>query len=379
LLGHRTEEVTLVKEWLKRLQRKPWVAHLLRAVERFNNRLGSQFGAAITYFSILALVPILLFGFAVLGFVLTVLRPDLINEIVNVFSEALGNLDQATRQKLIDQVSDALSNWRGVGIVALLAAIYSGAGWMGNLRNAVRAQWRPDFDLQEDQGNYLKKTVVNLVTLLGLIVLIAVTFALASISTSLADDVVNFVGLNEVSWLSPLLRIVPIIFSIGAGWLLFMYLFTVLPESREPWPVVRRGALMGAIGLGVLQYSTGLLFSLFARNRAASIFGPVIVLMLFFNIFAQLILFIAAWIATANQEAVPTPEEKVRFPLTAEQSGAAETGASTSDGSVMIPQPVAARSVQVGLGAGYVTGTATGVGLGAALAWLLSKAVRGRR
>ena len=45
----------------------------------------------------------------------------------------------------------------------------------------------------------------------------------------------------------------------------------------------------------------------------------------------------------------------------------------------MVPQPVAARSVQLGLGAGYLTGTATGVGLGAALAWLLSKATRGRR
>jgi membrane protein len=178
------------------------------------------------------------------------------------------------------------------------------------------------------------------------------------------------------------LRIVPIIFSVGAGWMLFMYLFTVLPEEREPWPVVRRGALIGAIGLGVLQYSTGLLFNLFSNNRAASIFGPVIVLMLFFNIFAQLILFVAAWIATANQEAVPAPEEKVRFPLTpAEEQPAEGVGVGTGDGSkpVMVPQPVAARSVQVGLGAGYVTGAATGVGLGAGLAWLLSKAVRGRR
>ena len=72
-----------MKEWVERLKNKPWVAHLLRAVERFNNRLGSQFGAAITYFSILALVPILLFAFAVLGFVLTVLRPDLIDDVVD--------------------------------------------------------------------------------------------------------------------------------------------------------------------------------------------------------------------------------------------------------------------------------------------------------
>jgi membrane protein len=364
-----------VKDWLERVKNKPWVAHLLRAVVRFIHRLGTQFGAAITYFSVLALVPILLFAFAVLGFVLTVLRPDLIGTIVNTFSESLGTLDRATREQLVAEATRTLSNWRGVGITALLVAIYTGAGWMGNLKNAVRAQWRPDFDLAEEQGNIVKKTLVNLVLLLGLIVLIAVTFALASVSTALADEIVGWLGLTEIGWLNPLLRIVPIFFSIGAGWVLFMYLYTVLPEDRAPGPVVRRGALMGAIGLAVLQYSTGLLFSLFANNRAAAIFGPVIVLMLFFNLFAQLILFVAAWIATATQEAVPTPEEKVRFPLTAEERGEELT----DQGPVMVPQPVAARSVQVGLGAGYVTGAATGVGLGAALAWLVSKVVRGRR
>ena len=361
-----------MKEWLARFKEKPWVAHMLRAVARFNNRLGTQFGAAITYFSVLALVPILLFAFAVLGFVLTVLRPDLIDNIVSAFSDALGTLDATTRKQLVDESTRTLSNWRAVGIAALLAAIYSGAGWMGNLKNALRAQWRPDFDLQEAQGNIVKKTVINLVTLLGLIVLIAVTFALASLSTALADDVLAWLGLTEIGWLGPLLRIVPILFSIGAGWVLFMYLFTVLPEDRQPWPVVRRGALMGAIGLGILQYSTGLLFNLFSENRAAAIFGPVIVLMLFFNIFASLILFVAAWIATATQDAVPVPEEKVRFALEPEEAHVKENEPD------LIPQDVAARTVRVGMGAGYVTGAATGVGIGAALAWVVAK-IAGRR
>jgi membrane protein len=362
-----TKEVA-VPDWLNRLKERPWVAHLLRAVERFTSRLGSQFGAAVTYFSILALVPILLFAFAIAGFLLTVARPELLPQVVNALSGALGGLDAATRQSLVDLAAETLSNWRGVGLVALASAIYSGAGWMGNLKNAVRAQWRRDFDLQEPQGNVVVKIVVNLITLLGLIVLIVITFGLAAVSTALTDTVLGLLGLTEVAWLRPVLQFAPILFSIGAGWLLFMYLYTVLPEDRPQWSVVRRGALMGAIGLGLLQYLTSFLFSIFGNNPAAAIFGPVIALMLFFNIFAQLILFVAAWIATADQPAVPQAEERIRFAVTPEQPDPAE-----QQEPVMIPEKVAVRSVRVGLGAGYVTGAATGVGLGAVIAFLAAR------
>lgn len=366
-------------DWLARMKKKPWVAHLLRALVRFGNRLGAQFAAAITYFSVLALVPILLFAFAVAGFLLTVLFPEMINTVVDQVAGALGSLDDATKQKIVDVVANALSNWKGVGLVALLSAIYSGAGWMGNLKNAVRAQWREDFDLQETQGNIVKKILVNLATLLGLLVMIAITFGLASISTALSGTILDLLGLSDIGWLGPVFTFVPIVFSVGAGWVLFMYLYTVLPEDREPWPVVRRGALMGAVGLGVLQYATGFLFRAFAHNAAAAIFGPVIVLMLFFNVFAKLILFVAAWIATAHHDAVPEPEEKVRFAVAPDPGTTLETGDDVARDPEMVPQHVAARSVQVGLGAGYVTGAATGVGLGAALAWVFSRAVRGRR
>src|SRR4029079_4427173 len=140
----------------------------------------------------------------------------------------------------------------------------------------------------------------NLVLLLGLLVGMAVMFGLSSLSTSLANTVVGWLGLRDQPWIAPLLRVTSIVVSIGAGWLIFMYLYTVLPETREPWSIVRRGALLGAIGLAGLQYVASFLISAFRGNSAAVIFGPVIVLMLFFNVFAQLVLFIAAWIATAQ-------------------------------------------------------------------------------
>lgn len=299
------EQGAELKERATKITQRPAIAHLLRANKRFGERLGNQFGAAITYFSVLAIVPIIMFAFSVLGFVLVVASPQLMDETLGKINEALSGLDEGTRKSIGDVIKNALQNFAAIGIVGLLSAMYSGAGWMGNLKDAVRAQWRPSFDMQIRKENFLIKTASNLVILLGLLIMMAVTFGIASVSTALSDNIIGWVGLDQIGWLRPVLKLVPILVSIGAGWLIFMFLYIVLPETREPWKFVRRGALIGAIGLGVLQYLTSFLISKFAGNPAAALFGPVIALMLFFNLFARLILFVAAWIGTAEHPAEP--------------------------------------------------------------------------
>ena len=42
---------------------------------------------------------------------------------------------------------------------------------MGNLKNAVRAQWRPEFDLVEDRRTSSGRPLANLRLLLGLLLL----------------------------------------------------------------------------------------------------------------------------------------------------------------------------------------------------------------
>ncbi len=263
--------------------------------------------------------------------------------------------------------------------MGLATGLYAGAKSMGHLKNAVRTQWRPGFDLRPQEINIVVRWLGNLLLLLGLLLGLAVTFGLSSLSTSLAGTVVDSLGLDDQAWTEPLLRITSVAFSIGTGWLIFMYLYTVLPETREPWSVVRRGALLGSIALVALQYLASFLISAFQGNPAAAIFGPVIVLMLFFNIFAQLILFVAAWIATAEHEAVPIPhaEEEEEEEVSTEPTPEPQRPEDVKPN--VVPEAVAARSVRVGIGAGYVTGAATGVGLGAALAYAFSAAVRGRK
>lgn len=409
-------------EWLKGLKEKPGVAHLMRAGQRFTGRLGNQFGAAITYFSVLALVPIVMFAFAITGFILVVVKPELMQELLTAISGAMGDLPDDAKNSLLGVVENALTNYASIGIIGLLSAAYAGAGWVGNLKSAVRAQWRPDFDMTENKKNIVVETLLNLVILVGLLLMIAITFALSSLATSMTDVIISWLRLDEIPGIGFLLRFVPIIVSIGAGWLLFMFIYTIFPEKETEISkrAIRRGALIGAVGLALLQYLFSFLIGMFTGNPAAALFGPVIALMLFFNLFARLILFVAAWIATATQAALSTVDDD---PLVAdayeddvEPSGAessrpdadrtgardqtpagvasasshrasgtdapsrASTAAWTPENQHTEPvsQTAAQKAVKIGMGAGYVTGAATGVGLGALVAAIASKVTKRR-
>ena len=79
-----------------------------------------------------------------------------------------------------------------------------------------------------------------------------------------------------------------------------------------PAKLVRIAALIGSLALAVLQWLAGALIGVFSGNVAASLFGPVIVAMLFMNLFATLILYLAAWLAT-SPETADTPEPEPNF------------------------------------------------------------------
>jgi membrane protein len=57
--------------------RHAWLDHLVRAGERYTETLGNHYAAAITYFSVLALVPLLMVAFASVALVLQS-NPDLL-------------------------------------------------------------------------------------------------------------------------------------------------------------------------------------------------------------------------------------------------------------------------------------------------------------
>lgn len=398
---------------LKKLMSKPWVAHLLRANARYGNRMGAQFAAAITYFSVLAMVPVLMVGFAALGFTITQLRPDLMDQLQAGLAEKLG--ETGLKDTVGEAVKTALDKWGTVGIIGLGSALYAGAGWISNLKTAIRAHWRPELESPEKKHMIVIETLLNMAILLGLLVLGLVSVAASFVGTALNDLILSWLHLDHVPGATQWTWLVAFAIAVVTSTALFAYVYRVMPQQRAPRRDWLIGSLVAGVGLALLQSFAGFLMRQFTGNAAAAAFGPVIVLMLVFNIFAQLTLYVAAWIATTNQPAVarvwndadaplqgksdvecvddhwaaaledkrrkeaekngetaPEDRPEAARPAWTRQQERAGVGPvpPRNDPETMVPSHIAEKGVKVGTGVGYAVGAATGVGLGAVLARL---------
>lgn len=350
-------------EWWKRISRQRWLAHILLTAERYAGRMGDPFAAAITYFSVLSIVPIAMFAFAVVGMVLTVFRPDLLLVVQTAATGAIA--DETLKTQISAVIENAAQSWRTVGLIGLFTAAYAGAGWVGGLKNAIRVQFRANFDSVEKKKMFVLEVLTNLAILVGLLVAVVVTFAISAASTNLAEWLLTLFGLGGSLPATILLRLASVAASLLAGWLLYLFIFRVMPEAPPEGSALRQGAMIGSVGLAALQYLTGILIGAFAKNATAALFGPVIVLMLFFNLFARLTLYVAAWIASWQpQEAAQ--ERAAGGETTRESQGLPPVDRSPEPVGIG-PEP-AVQSSRRGAGAGYLSGVATGFALGALVA-----------
>lgn len=294
-----------VMDWFKAI---PSVAHVIRAVDRFNDRLGSQFGAAITYFSFLSLIPILMVSFAAVGFVLAS-NPDLLTKLINKIVSSISDPNLATTLK--NTVNTAIQQRTTVGLTGLAIALYSGISWMGNLREAIRAQSREVWERNpQDQEKFYFRYLRDFISLTGLVIALIVSLSFTSIAGAAQASIVRALGLDGIEWLRPVMTAIALSISIMANYLLFLWIFLVLPRHKPKKKALLRGTLIAAIGFEVIKFVMTWTLPSLARSPSGAAFGSVIGLMAFFYFFARLTLFCAAWIATANYDGDTTVERK---------------------------------------------------------------------
>ncbi|HEX9499837.1 MAG TPA: inner membrane protein YhjD [Mycobacterium sp.] len=278
-----------------------WFDHVMRAQERYQDSKGDFFAAGITYFTVFAIFPVLMVGFAIGGFVLS-RQPDLLAEIEQrIKSTVSGDFGQ----QLISLMDSAIESRTSVGVIGLATAAWAGLGWMANLREALSQIWG---GMRQETPGFVRTKLSDLFALLGTFIAMVVTIALTVLGSSdVMKQVLEWLGFQDVPGISMVLRVVSFLMSMLITWLLFTWIITRLPRESVSFRSSVRAGLIAAVGFEIFKQIASIYLQSVVHGPAGATFGPVLGLMVFAYITARLILFATAWAATSTENLTAAP------------------------------------------------------------------------
>ncbi|MGP9724032.1 YhjD/YihY/BrkB family envelope integrity protein [Corynebacterium sp. AOP40-9SA-29] len=272
----------------------PWFDHVMRMNERYTDQGGNHFAAGITYFSVLSIFPLIMLVFATVAMVVAG-NEELLDEIMDTVTESAGGELGDTINDIITQAIDQRGSVFGIGLVL---ALWTGLGWMANLRMGVSEMWK----VPGKAENFLKGKISDLIGLFGLLIALAVAFAVTAIGGGgFTTSALDAIGLGDIPGIRFITWLVALVVALIANWIVFFWLMLYLPRYRVPRPAAARAAVIGAVAFEVIKQVATMIFSNALSNPAGAAFGPVIGVMVVLYLVWRVTLYLAAWTATTPE------------------------------------------------------------------------------
>ncbi|GGW17314.1 membrane protein [Streptomyces capoamus] len=283
-------------DWLKKLPgigpivTRLTATHAWRSYERLDRVKWTRLAAAMTFVSFVALFPLLTVAAAITAATLGPARQRAVErQIAGQFPGLSDQLD----------LTSLVQNAGTVGVIAGAVLLLTGIGWVGQVRDCLRAVW----ELPDRAENPVLTKAKDAGILLGFGGALLVTLAASTLASAAIGLLSRQLGLDEHGWGTVLLQIAAFAVAALADFLVLLYVLTLLPGVEPPRRRLLVAALLGAVGFELLK----LLLSGYVQGVAAKsmygAFGVPVALLLWINFTAKLVLFCASWTATGSKRA----------------------------------------------------------------------------
>jgi membrane protein len=283
-----------------------WFDHAARAHSRHNEVLGSQLAAAITYYGFLSFFPLLALAFAVVGYI-SGAYPGAQDAVTQAVQDGFPSLIGSGPGHI--NIQDVIDAKAGAGVIGLVGLFYAGLGWL----DALRAALRRVFGTSDVPLDFVKKKAVDVVVLIGLGLALLASLVVTTLATAVTRQVLGGVGVDDKLLAVAVLKVVSVVLALLADTVLFSILLSRLSGAHQSWRQVRSAAVLGAVGFELLKVAGAFLIVRTTQNPVYAAFGVVVGLLIWINLVSQLLMYVAAWGATAPPyPASPLPEAPSR-------------------------------------------------------------------
>ncbi|ADG73918.1 ribonuclease BN [Cellulomonas flavigena DSM 20109] len=280
-----------------------WQAtRVARANARFGQAGGGLLTGGIAYTSLFSVFAGLTIGYtafmAVLGN-----NAELRETVLLTISEALpGIIDTGDGTGLLEPDELVMTAGLSVaGVVAFGVLLFSAISATSALRTAVRAMFGA-----HDAVTIVAGKLRELGGFVGIALAVLLSAVLGIVVTTAADWLLGALGISDGSGV--VLRVVGIVVAFVVDALVFVMVVRVLAGQAPPRRDLLHGAGIAAAGLGVVRVlGTSVVAGSVQANPVLASFALVVVLLLWINLIARIVLLAAAWTANppASPDAVP--------------------------------------------------------------------------
>lgn len=270
-----------------------------------------RMAAALAYYTVFALPPLLVIIMLVAGIFLS--PEDLMRWIGGQMTseqtaQQVQTMVESAREKVTGGLSVAL-------ILSILGLIFSATGAFAQFQKALNTAWEVEPDPEQKGAGKIVRILTKRLLSLGMIVVVAfllvVALAVSSLVGAFSQQIVGY--LSTIGLPPVIARIVtfatdPIVF-IGILWLLFGAIFMILPDAKVGWRHVSVGALVTAVLFVIGKMAVGLYLG---QSNPGSAFGAAgaLAVILVFVYYASMIVLLGAeftqvWARSRGARIVP--------------------------------------------------------------------------
>jgi membrane protein len=287
------EQAKRAVEWAKML--RP-----VRTVLLFIEFRGPLMAAGLSYHSIFASFAAIWVAFATASLFIDA-NPVLRNALFEIIDKSVPGLLEWDGPGAIDPEVLLQAQILGVtGLIAAVVLLVTALGWLASARLAVRAL----FDLPKLERNFflLKLKDFGLAIAFGLALLVSA--AISVFSTAALDTLLGWLGIDSDSRIASVaVASIGLLVMLALDTVVLAALFRVMSGLLIPVRRLFVGALLGAVGLGVLKVLGTALLGGATRNPLLASFAVIIGLLIWFNLVCSVILLAASWISVGMTDA----------------------------------------------------------------------------
>lgn len=281
---------------------------------------GTQ-AAALSYFTVFSLPPLLVLILMILGAVLD--PQDVRGQLEHQIAALMGPTAGAQIRSILQQAHNPGTGGLLPTLLSVGALLLGATGAFGQLQAALDRAWgvRPD----PDQGgirSFLVKRVFSFGMILSVAFLLLVSLVVSAVLSAFGDALTGFLpsGLSVT-----LLQVVNQVVSLVVVMLVFALIFKVLPDAKVAWRDVWVGAAFTAVLFVVGKFLIGLYLGQSNPGQAFGAAGSLAVLFVWIYYSSMILLFGAEFTQTwAERRGSGIAPEKGAVRISGETPGAGE-------------------------------------------------------